>query len=337
MTDTRKKTKLSHHDRYFRKAMSIPEVAKEFLQANLPNTFKNAVNYDTLRIENGSYVEESLRMQVVDTLLSAEIEGEKGYIYILCEHASTPDKWLPLRMIKYMIAILDDLKSKGPKAQEPKGKRSQAPLPLIVPLIFYTGSQKYTSSLDFFDLFGDRKAWAKDFFLNPCAMTDLSHVRDEDLTQTFYGPMARLMKHIYDRELNEHIGACLHLLDKIQGEKRLDFILASVSYIIEGRRGEDFERLGKVIKQNLSPSINEVVMRTIADIFREEGMEKGKSLGLQEGKSLGLQEGKSLGLQEGRREVAEKMLQRGMSYEDVSDIMNLSLRDLQTLLGKPSN
>ncbi len=205
MAQSKTPSKLSLQDRYFRKAMSFPEVARDFLEANLPAAIRDQINYNTLKIENGTFVEESLRMQVADALMSAEIAGEKGFIYILCEHASKPDKWLPFRMLKYMLGVLDQVKAKDPSK----------PFPLVVPLIFYTGSKKYRYSLDFFDLFGKNKEQAKSFFMNPCPLTDLSTVPDETLTQSFYGPMARLMKHMRDQAFSHQIQKCLQLMNTL--------------------------------------------------------------------------------------------------------------------------
>ena len=65
------------------------------------------------------------------------------------------------------------------------------------------------------------------------------------------------------------------------------------------------------------------------------GLAEGKSLGLAEGKSLGLAEGKSLGLAEGalqtKRNTARKLLQFGLSFEDIAQATDLSKEEVAAL------
>ena len=68
---------------------------------------------------------------------------------------------------------------------------------------------------------------------------------------------------------------------------------------------------------------------------REIAYTEGKSLGLAEGKSLGLAEGKSLGLAEGalqtKRKTAMKLLQFGLSAEDIAQATDLSKEEVEAL------
>ena len=76
-------------------------------------------------------------------------------------------------------------------------------------------------------------------------------------------------------------------------------------------------------------------------IGREEGkiigLEEGKMIGLEEGKTIGLEEGKTIGLEEGKTIgeqnkaliIAQNLLKKGLSVEDVSDATGLSKDMLQ--------
>ncbi len=80
-----------------------------------------------------------LKLLQSDVLFKALVSGEEAYFYILAEHQSKPDKLMPFRLIQYMTKIWDFVIKN-------KGNKSPLPLPVIVPMIFYTGKGKYTAA-----------------------------------------------------------------------------------------------------------------------------------------------------------------------------------------------
>ena len=53
------------HDELFKKVMSEPVAAREFLEHYLPVSFKNKINLNSVKIEKESFVTESLRKDLV--------------------------------------------------------------------------------------------------------------------------------------------------------------------------------------------------------------------------------------------------------------------------------
>ena len=82
-----------------------------------------------------TFVDPELRKLVSDVLYSAQFHDQKNqaFLYVTVEHQSTPDKLMPLRMIKYTCRILD---------QYAKEDQPKTPLPVVIPLIFYNGNQQ---------------------------------------------------------------------------------------------------------------------------------------------------------------------------------------------------
>ena len=70
------------------------------------------------------------------------------------------------------------------------------------------------------------------------------------------------------------------------------------------------------------------VVDTSFDEGKELGIQEGKELGIQEGKELGIQEGKELGILQGKIEAARKMIEFGMSKEQVLKAMGLKDGDI---------
>ena len=68
---------------------------------------------------------------------------------------------------------------------------------------------------------------------------------------------------------------------------------------------------------------------------RQEGLEEGRQEGLQEGFSQGEQAGLEKGIQTGEQigllKSAKKMLEAGMTPQQIADILNISVQDIQNL------
>ena len=77
----------------------------------------------------------------------------------------------------------------------------------------------------------------------------------------------------------------------------------------------------------------------ITDMFikeaKNEGISMGRSEGISEGISIGRNEGISMGrtegLREGRISTAQKMLDKGMSLEEIQEMTDLSIEDIKAL------
>jgi predicted transposase/invertase (TIGR01784 family) len=71
----------------------LPE-ATSFLQAYLPEEVSRLLNWSTLTLREGSFIDEELRGSEADFLYEIEhVSGETSvWVYVLLEHRSTPDR-----------------------------------------------------------------------------------------------------------------------------------------------------------------------------------------------------------------------------------------------------
>lgn len=140
-------TKIHHpHDMISKRFLTNIAVAVDFLKTYLPKELVTRCDFTTLAVEKSSYVEENLREHLADILYSLSIDGKMGFIYILLEVQTTPLRKMPLRVLRYLTSIWKDHAESHPDTE---------PLPVILPLIFYTGEKPYHYSLDFLDCFAD--------------------------------------------------------------------------------------------------------------------------------------------------------------------------------------
>ena len=96
------------------------------------------------------------------------------------------------------------------------------PLPVIIPLLLYTGKQSpYPYSLELTDCFAD-KALAQKMLYEPVHLIDLSQLSDDEIKQ--HGQVALLemvQKHIRDRDFIAFAYALSTILNKIKIKQNL--------------------------------------------------------------------------------------------------------------------
>jgi predicted transposase/invertase (TIGR01784 family) len=201
------------HDKFWRKMLAHPGVNKEFFAQHLPDHIKNNIDFNSIKPLPNSFVDDELQQQITDLLYSTTFNNKPGFIYLLIEHQSTPDKLMPFRLLKYMVAIMDSYLE----------KHKETELPIVYPMIFYTGYKPYNYSTDIFDLFGEHKNLALDIFLKPYPLINLLQIPEEQYKNfMLYGSLARITRHIYEDDLTIYIKNRYHDLQTIQLHMRVD-------------------------------------------------------------------------------------------------------------------
>ncbi|ENI3242201.1 Rpn family recombination-promoting nuclease/putative transposase [Salmonella enterica] len=293
------------HDGLFKFFLREPDTARDFLAVHLPADIRAQVRLDTLKLEPGSFVDQTLRELHSDVLYSVETEeGHAGYIYCLLEHQSTADRMMAWRMMCYSMAVMDAHLKKGNDT-----------LPVVVPLLFYQGTVRpYPYSTDWMDCF-DAPALAREVYSRPWPLVDVSVMEDSDLQS--HRRMALL--ELVQRDIRRRDAASL-LRDVVQlirlaGNSR-EQVEAVLCYIIyNGMTNESitpflYELAGEI------PEYKELIMGTIAQQLKEEGIQQGI-------------EQERLAAQQKLLETAWALLDNGVSLDVVIKSTGLSRETLE--------
>ncbi|EDJ5014680.1 Rpn family recombination-promoting nuclease/putative transposase [Salmonella enterica] len=305
------------HDGLFKLFLREPDTARDFLAVHLPADIRAQVRLDTLKLEPGSFVDQKLRELHSDVLYSVETaEGHAGYIYCLVEHQSTADRMMAWRMMRYSMAVMD--------AHLKKGNNT---LPVVVPLLFYQGTVRpYPYSTDWMDCF-DVPALAREVYSRPWPLVDVSVMEDSDLQS--HRRMALL--ELVQRDIRHRDAASL-LRDVVQlirlaGNTR-EQVEAVLCYIIyNGMTSESitpflYELAGEI------PEYKELIMGTIAQQLKEEGIQLGLQQGIQQGIEQGIEQ-ERLAAQQKLLETAYALLDNGVSLDVVIKSTGLSRETLE--------
>ncbi|MEM9462052.1 MAG: Rpn family recombination-promoting nuclease/putative transposase, partial [Myxococcota bacterium] len=109
------------HDRLFRHVFSQIEHARGLLRHMLPAALAGRLDWSSLTLVPGSYVDEILKSTASDLLFSIKIRGSKVpvLLYLLLEHQSTQLRLMPLRMLEYCARALRDFVARSGSHRDP--------------------------------------------------------------------------------------------------------------------------------------------------------------------------------------------------------------------------
>jgi hypothetical protein len=167
----------AHHDALFKAVFSHPEHARGALQSVLPAAMIEALDWSTLALQPGSFVDRELNPSHTDLLYAAAWRGgADAPVYMLFEHQSSSDRSMPLRLLRYMVRIWEHWL---------KDHEGATVLPAIVPVVLYHGDERWSAPQGFDALLDVpetiRAALAEHLVRFAYVLDDLSEVPDDQL------------------------------------------------------------------------------------------------------------------------------------------------------------
>jgi predicted transposase/invertase (TIGR01784 family) len=159
------------HDKFIKLSFGEPKVAQEFFSEHLPPALLQVIDLTTLQLQKQTFIDEHFKNSEADIIYSVQIADNIGYLYILCEHQSTVDSWIAFRLWNYRIRLMEVHCKKYP----------DQPLPLVYPLVIYTGQASWNAPLNIIELFGTQQTLAEEWFFKPFQLLDIHQLNDEDI------------------------------------------------------------------------------------------------------------------------------------------------------------
>lgn len=307
-------TKITHpHDRLFKRSMQQIKIAIDLFRSCLPPALVNDIDWSTLTLINSEYLLQGLEKLQSDCVYSCKIRGEEGYIIFASEHQSTEKAMMSYRMLRYGVTIMDQHLAQGHQK-----------LPIVLPIVMYHGTvSPYPYSCEIWDCFSHPEL-AKQWALKPFQLIDLTVLSDEEIEQHgLANVLEMLLKHSRQERvlgwLKKMIAA--GKLTIIYSEIGPDYVRDVGKYIIKACGDEKYpEERDQAIALLASavPEVGEDIM-TFAQQFKQEGIRQGMQQGMQQG------------VQQEKHEIAKRLLERGMSPEDIVQITGLAKKELKAL------
>lgn len=244
-----------------------------------------------------SYVDGQLRARFADAMFRVDFVGSDdtrttGYARVLIEHPSTPDRWMPLRVLEYFIQSWRALR------REREGGEASPP-PMLCVVVSH-GPNGWTAARRFQDLVPELaehpelRRLLPDFEL---IVDDLSAQPDEALLARPLGTYPELTLWVLRDgrtpvRLLAHVKVLAPLLERLNQESTADS-LTLLRHIWRMVSGE--QSFGEVRRRivELAPS-TEVLMATAGELLIQESIRRGETRGRAEGEARGKAEGVSV-------------------------------------------
>jgi predicted transposase/invertase (TIGR01784 family) len=252
------------HDMMVRAVLSDLAEATSFLQTHLPQEVSQALSWSTLKLLEGSFVDEDLRESEADVLYEVQhVSGEASvWVYILLEHQSTPDRWMRFRLLKYCCRIWDLSFREYPDQRE---------LPAIVPLVFYQGERRWSYSSEFADLFAES---VRDWSGVPRfshGLIDQSGLQPDEVQGELKTQLMQLvMLAAYHPALAwmEQVARLLGSLSSLAPSGGINYVRIFVLYILATQEPETAQSFRDVLRQH-APEVGEDLMTYAQELLKE--------------------------------------------------------------------
>ena len=273
-----------------------------------------------------------------DMMFELKIKDETVYFYVLLEFQSTVDKFMPVRMLTYIMLFYQDWLKKQIeykrkiKEKEKKGTLDEADveaiyetikLPAVFPILLYNGDRKWTTPSELKELIGVRYEalgkYVPNFRYYKIIENEFS-VSSKKEIKSINAAMFEL-----EQAGEEDVSECALRLTKIltkeaNPELKRDFKLW-LNQLIRGY-GISEKEVNKIIKEL------EAGKMTLLEATIKKNREKAKNEGRSEGRSEGELKGKT--------EVAKNLLERGVDLKIIAESTGLSEAKIKTLVKRPT-
>ncbi len=258
-------------DRIIRDTFSDREDAIPFFQSTLPPGLLAVLNLDTLEVEQGTFIDESMKEYRTDILFRIKTaSGSPAEIYLLFEHKSQRDPHIFTQLLSYLARIYE---------------RQDKPVP-VIPFVFYHGKKAWDLGTDFAAHFTFSEAERQIFapYL-PDFRFELFDLGDQDIETLSFSLYVKMLMQIIrsidmDR-LDSNLRDIFELSEIFASEqKKLEKLRKLIFYVLT--RGEIPHEKVVAVLSSVSKRLEKEAM-TAAQKLREEGFAQGMQQGLLEG------------------------------------------------------
>ena len=317
--DIFQKKQINHpHDKIFR---SILEDKSQIINIinKVINTSKE-ITENEIQIYNSSYISERFENKESDIVYKMK---EKN-IFFLIEHQSKIDYKMPIRILNYEIEIMRQ--AIGTKKI---GKNSK--LPVIVPIVIYTGKGKWRAALKIEEYQENLEGYRINTLgeYNLIDINDYS-IKDLEKNETF---LAKLMIIEKSGSKEELISNLTKIVENEKEAKNIKLLYRIINYVLR-------EKIGNKMTEELLEKLkggNKNMGLAVMDMLEREERELQKKIrkscreAKQQGRSIGIIEGKKTGRMEEKIEVVKEMLKNNIKDAIIKKVTHIEEKELEKL------
>ncbi|MFP4521487.1 MAG: Rpn family recombination-promoting nuclease/putative transposase [Fibrobacterota bacterium] len=292
------------HDTRYKKFFSSPDIFRQLLTQFIHEDFVKDLDLSAIKLVNTTNITHLEKRRYSDIMYSVKLKDSEVLVYILIEMQSSVDKFMAFRMSEY---IHDYYRSRIRKTR--KGK-----LPCIFPILIYSGNKKWNAPVQLQNLIRkdipDKYIPSLQYYpvcINEFKTDNLVKIR----SALSAGMIAENTEPDTVKRHFQIIGDIMREESPSLMKNFSDFILNLFEKTLET----------EYIYNEIDKFMPEKNMSIFTESFKKAREQERK-------------EGIQQGLEEGKIEDAQKMLSKGYSIKDISEITGLSRRKISALKNK---
>lgn len=294
-------------DRFMKSFLSDPEMSIEFIRQFYAPEIVSILDFSTLEQSPSTFVSEHLKETRADIVFECEtIENDGGsalYLCLVIEHKSIPSRYASVQTGGYIF-----------DAYRRQIKEGKDPLNLVIPLLYYHGSDDWKPP-PMKELFGIVPPSLADYIPSfKLLFENISQYTDDQIWQMGSSLFASaLMVQKYSEqpgELNRRFGQIFSILNSLRGRNLVTSMLVFYIEMTESKQVSFDELLQQIPVEMKTKFIS------LADRFRNEGKEQGLEQGLEQGVEIGVEKEKE--------KVVVNMLREGADIEFICNVAEVS-------------
>lgn len=296
--------KQNSHDSAYKKFFSNPELVRQLLTYFVDEDWTGNIEYSTLQRIDKSFVTDEFVNRESDLIFRADLKGSELYIFILLEFQSSVDRFMSLRMLRYITELYEYLI---------KNYRIKK-LPAVFPVMLYNGEKKWTAPEEL------NKLIEKSIPLKYIPDFRYYKIAENEFSKDFLFKIKNSVSALFYTENSvkeDLISEIRILVNLLRSEKpeELSFFINWFKYMFKDREDlveeiKGIDEVNKMLRSSLKKYSKELI---------SEGMEKG------------LQKGLEKGIKKAKLETAAALLGRKMPEKDISEVTGLTLEEIRRL------
>ena len=293
------------HDCGYKNFFSNPTTVKQLLTSFVNEDWVHNLDFDTLERMETSFVTDEFKEKESDLIYRVQVQDKEVYIYILLEFQSTVDRFMALRMLRYITEFYQHL-VKSQKLNT---------LPSVFPLLLYNGDKKWTAPVDIDTLIDGNipVEYIPSFRYYKIAENEFS----KETLQQIENVVSALfyVENSIPEKLLKEIDIVIEMIkDERPHETQLFLNWMRVTF------NETHEDIYYEIKH-----VEEI--RTMFATKLEKYGEKLKKEAMREG----IQKGKQEGMHRKAIQTAKALLNKNMNVQEISEITGLTIDEIKSL------
>jgi hypothetical protein len=263
-------------DRAIRFLLQRPAHLAAIIRLSRPD-LADRMDFEHLERIDRSFVLEDYQQRAADVVARLPFRGEREarevLVYLLLEHQSTVDAWMPFRVLFYMVRLWEDQR----RAAEAEGNK--AGLAPIIPVVFYTGSRGWTAGHRLEDLVKGATE-----LLPFCPRFDIMHIGLPETSPAALesiGPVGWALRavqrvNVSRPEFGDVLRRAADVIGRLFGEEGwelLSFLLLLVAY---RRPGAEFREWADVLEGAVENTRWRMELETMGKSILQEKFEEGE-------------------------------------------------------------